>query len=209
MGIDIRDGLQLECIGCGLCVDACNDVMDRIGRPLELITLDTERNQQRRMQGLAPVTRIVRLRTLIYATILILIGAGVLIGLSFRSTLDINVLHDRNPLFVTLSDGSIRNGYTIKILNKTRAVQHYGLALDGIQGANLSVLGQKDRAAHAVLTAQPDTVATFRVFVTAPGKLAGDEEADEEDGVQHLKMVLTGRDTGTSAERTTIFRRPK
>jgi cytochrome c oxidase accessory protein FixG len=209
MGIDIRDGLQLECIGCGLCVDACNDVMDRIGRPRELITLDTERNQQRRMQGLAPTTRIVRPRTLIYATILVLIGAGVLIGLSFRSTLDINVLHDRNPLFVTLSDGSIRNGYTIKILNKTRAVQHYGLALDGIQGANLSVLGQKDRAAHAVLTAQPDTVATFRVFVTAPGKLAGGEEADEEDGVQHLKMVLTGHDTGTSAERTTIFRRPK
>ena len=51
MGIDIRDGLQLECIGCGLCIDACNDVMAKIGRPRELITLDTERNQALRAAG--------------------------------------------------------------------------------------------------------------------------------------------------------------
>jgi cytochrome c oxidase accessory protein FixG len=214
MGIDIREGLQLECIGCGLCVDACNGVMDRVGRPRELITLDSERNQQRRMQGLPPLTRIIRPRTLIYATILLLIGAGVLVGLSARSTLDINVLHDRNPLFVTLSDGGIRNGYTIKILNKTRAVQQYDLALDGIAGATLTVLGQESEGARAQLTARPDTVATYRVFVTAPGKLSdrggeGRENEREADGVQNLKMVLTDRAAGARAERTTIFRRPE
>jgi cytochrome c oxidase accessory protein FixG len=220
MGIDIRDGLQLECIGCGLCVDACNDVMDRIGRPRELITLDTERNLQQRMQGLPSTTRIIRPRTLIYAAILLVIGSGVLIGLSTRSTVDINVLHDRNPLFVTLSDGSIRNGYTIKILNKSRTAQHFDLALHGIAGASFSVLGEEGEGSGAELAARPDTVTTYRVFVTVPRKLAshdgehgehhGDEEHDggDEHGVQRLTMVLTDR-AGATAERATVFRRPE
>jgi cytochrome c oxidase accessory protein FixG len=167
MGIDIRDGLQLECIGCGLCIDACNDVMAKIARPPELITLDTERNQARRAEGLAPVRRLVRPRTIIYAAILVLIGAGVLVGLSARAAVDVTVLHDRNPLFVTLSDGSIRNGYTIKILNKSRDEQRYDLAVAGLQGASLAVIGQPEDASAALL-AKPDAVTSYRVYVTAP-----------------------------------------
>ena len=113
LGIDIRDGLQLECIGCGLCIDACNDVMAKIGRPPELITLDTERNQELRAAGCAAGAP---LRAAAHADLrgdlLVLVGGGMLIGLSARAAVDINVLHDRNPLFVTLSDGGIRNGYT-------------------------------------------------------------------------------------------------
>jgi hypothetical protein len=61
------------------------------------------------------MTRFVRPRTLIYAAILLLIGSGTLIGLSARAAVDVNVLHDRNPLFVMLSDGRVRNGYTVKV----------------------------------------------------------------------------------------------
>ena len=197
MGIDIRDGLQLECIGCGLCVDACNDVMDRIGRPRELITLDTERNQQRRSRGLPPTTRIFRPRTLIYASILVLIGIGVLVGLSARSSIDLNVLHDRNPLFVRLSDGGIRNGYTIKILNKSHDHRQYALAVEGVPGATVSVLGEDG----LVLRAEPDAVATYRAYVTAP------RSALRED-VQSLSFELTDRASGAEAKHKSVFRGP-
>jgi cytochrome c oxidase accessory protein FixG len=80
MGIDIREGLQLECIGCGLCIDACNDVMHRIGRPRELITMDTERNQALRAAGKPPVHPIVRPRTVIYAAMLLVVAGVILYG---------------------------------------------------------------------------------------------------------------------------------
>ena len=70
MGIDIRDGFQLECIGCGLCIDACDDVMERIGRPPNLIAYDSERNQELRSVGQPVVYRLFRPRTLLYAAIL-------------------------------------------------------------------------------------------------------------------------------------------
>jgi cytochrome c oxidase accessory protein FixG len=195
MGIDIRDGLQLECIGCGLCIDACNDVMDRIGRPRDLIALDTEHNRQRRMQGLAPVTRIFRPRTLIYAGILLLIAIGVLVALSARSSIDLNVLHDRNPLFVRLSDGSIRNGYTIKILNKSHALRRYALEIEGVPGATLAVLGQ----GGSVLAARPDAVATYRVYVTAPRAALADE-------AMTLTFGLEDQESGAEAWHQSVFR---
>jgi cytochrome c oxidase accessory protein FixG len=202
MGIDIRDGLQLECIGCGLCVDACNDVMAKIGRPPELITLDTERNQALRAQGAAPVRRFVRPRTVIYAAILVLISAGMLIGLSARAAVDVNVLHDRNPLFVKLSDGSIRNGYLVKILNKSREPRTYELSIAGLQGATLAVVGQEQEAAtRAELAAKPDAVTTYRVYVSAPPD-AVDGEAED------LMMILTDRASGEAARHETVFRGP-
>jgi cytochrome c oxidase accessory protein FixG len=201
MGIDIRDGLQLECIGCGLCIDACNDVMARIGRPPELITLDTERNQVRRAEGRPPVTRIIRPRTIVYGSILALIAAGVLIGLTARAVVEVNLLHDRNPLFVTLSDGSIRNGYTIKVLNKTHEARQYDLAIDGLDGATLSVMGEEGDGGAPVLSARPDAVATYRAHVTAPpGALA--------EQVQPLTFRLEDRASGAVAEHETVFRGP-
>ncbi|MDF2782482.1 MAG: fixG2 [Geminicoccaceae bacterium] len=202
MGIDIRDGLQLECIGCGLCVDACNDVMAKIGRPPELITLDTERNQVLRAQGAAPIRRLVRPRTVIYAAILVLIGAGMLIGLSARAAVDINVLHDRNPLFVTLSDGSVRNGYTVKILNKSREPRAYELSIAGLEGATLAVVGQDQAgASRAELAARPDAVTTYRVHVSAPQEVV-DVEAED------LTMILRDLTSGEAARHQTVFRGP-
>jgi polyferredoxin len=202
MGIDIRDGLQLECIGCGLCVDACNDVMAKIGRPPELITLDTERNQVLRAQGAAAIRRLVRPRTVIYAAILVLIGAGMLIGLSARAAVDINVLHDRNPLFVTLSDGSVRNGYTVKILNKSREPRAYELSIAGLEGATLAVVGQDQAgASRAELAARPDAVTTYRVHVSAPRDVVDGEAED-------LTMILRDLTSGEAARHQTVFRGP-
>ncbi len=175
-GIDIRDGNQLECISCALCVDACASVMARVGRPLGLITYDTERNQQGRAAGRSLAYRAVRPRTLLYALLFLVVAGAMLWSLAFRSTLDINVLHERSPLFVTLSDGGIRNGYTIKLLNKTLEARTFSLRLEGPPAAAMQVVGQDGGARDRVtLSARPNSVATYRVYVTLPrDELAGE-----------------------------------
>jgi cytochrome c oxidase accessory protein FixG len=167
-GIDIRDGYQLECIGCGLCIDACNDVMSRVGLPRELITYDTERNQHRKAQGRGPVWRLVRPRTLIYAGLLAGVGLLMLGVLLARSPVELNVLHDGTPLYVTLSDGSIRNAYTVRILNKTHAPGTFALAIEGLPEATLRTVGSEAEAAALELPARADGVTTHRVFVRLP-----------------------------------------
>jgi cytochrome c oxidase accessory protein FixG len=203
MGIDIREGLQLECIGCGLCIDACNDVMNRIGRPRELITMDTERNQTLRAAGKPPVHPIVRPRTVIYAALLLVVASVILFGLGARAAVDINILPERNPLYVTLSDGSIRNGYTIKILSKSHEPRTYDLTLERLEAATLSVVGQDVAASsHAELSARPDTVTAYRIYVTAPPAVGS-------AGSQPLTMALTDRQDGSTVRHETVFRGPK
>ncbi len=169
-GIDIRDGLQLECIGCGLCIDACNEIMTKVGRPLNLVRFDTEANQLARACGQSTGWKPVRPRTLIYAGVLTVVAAVMLTALLLRTTLEVNVLRDRAPLYVTLSDGDIRNGYTLKILNKRREALTFQLSVTGIEGARLVVqdVGETAGGGTVPLAAAPDKVETFRVFVIAP-----------------------------------------
>ena len=158
MGIDIREGLQMECIACGLCVDACNNVMKKIGLPEGLIRYDTENK--------TPL-RILRPRTFWYAGILTLVGGIMLYTLLTRAPLEVNVIHDRNPLFVKLSNGSIRNGYSVHILNKAHTDQRYSLRVEGV--AETVVRVQETMPIDAdKLDVFADSVGNFRVFVTAP-----------------------------------------
>jgi cytochrome c oxidase accessory protein FixG len=176
-GIDIRDGQQLECIGCGLCIDACNAVMAKVGRPLELITFDTLANQKAVAAGVTAPWRIMRPRTLVYGGVLSLVAAVMLGAFVMRSSYDVSVLRERAPLFVTLADGRIRNDYTIRILNKTREAHVYTLALNGLADARLAVSGAAGAPAAdrpIELSVRPDAVATYRVQVSAPRISAGD-----------------------------------
>ena len=141
-GVDIRNGIQLDCIQCGLCIDACDNVMKEIGRPTGLIGYDTDINMQRRREGKAPIYRIVRPRTLIYVAAIAIVGSIMLFALSTRSTMDVNVLHERNPLFVQLSDGGIRNDYTVRLLNK-REQRSFALDVFRLPGATVHIAGIK------------------------------------------------------------------
>jgi cytochrome c oxidase accessory protein FixG len=157
MGIDIRDGLQMECIACGLCVDACDNVMEKVGLPKGLIRYDTENKTP---------FQLLRPRNFWYGGIIAAVGSLMLYGLLTRAELDLTVIHDRNPLLVKLSDGSIRNGYQVTILNKTNEDHAYHLELKGLEGAELKV-----QAAHEIspdaLYVFADSAAHFRVFVIA------------------------------------------
>ena len=202
-GVDIRDGLQLGCIGCGLCIDACNNVMAKVDRPPFLIAWDSARNQELLAAGQPASYRLLRPRTVTYAALLLVVAIVILFGLGARAAVDINILPERNPLYVTLSDGSIRNGYTMKILNKSHESRTYDLTVEGLEGATLSVVGQElADSSHAQLAAGPDTVTTYRIYVTAlPAAVS--------EGSQELIMALTDRQDGATVRHKTVFRGPE
>jgi len=167
MGIDIRDGAQLECINCGLCADACDEMMDRIDRPRGLIGYDTDKAVAARAAGQPAIYRLVRPRTLVYAGSLALVSGLMLWGLAHRQSFDVHVLRDRNPIAVRLADGSVRNGYTLKIANRSFADADARIAFSGPAGAVL-----KTPAAPAAdevrARIETNTLRAVRVFVTLP-----------------------------------------
>jgi cytochrome c oxidase accessory protein FixG len=199
-GIDIRDGFQLECIGCGLCIDACDGVMERIGRPLNLIAYDSERNQELRAAARSPRYPFVRPRTVLYAAAIAAVGVTMLAILWSRATVHVNILPDRSPLFVTLADGSIRNGYTVRVMNKEHAPKTYELGLQGAEG-RVTVQGGESQARSVTLAAHPGGVATHRVFVQLPRAAVTGEQ-------QGLTLTLADRETGGATTHDTIFRGP-
>ena len=204
MGIDIRDGMQMECIQCALCIDACDTIMDRVGRPRGLIGYDTKHNEDRRIKGEKPVYRIVRPRTIVYAVALALVGFTMLYALVTRDLLQVSVLRDRNPLFVVLSDGSIRNGYTVKVINKEYQPHTFRISVDGLKGAEIRSITPANDDGQTI-DLGPDSLKTLRVFVSLPKDMMGELH----HGEAPVTIVATTTDTGERTEGVTSFRGPK
>jgi len=174
-GVDIRNGPNLGCIQCGLCIDACDSVMTKIGRPTRLIAYDTELNIKARQQGTPTTYRIFRMRTLLYVAIIAVVAAVMTYTLATRRNDGISVLHDRNPVFVRLSDGAVRNGYAIRILNMTHDPQSYALRVSGLSDAALEVIGSEGSAGgNPVIYVGPDQTREMRVLVTTHQALRPD-----------------------------------
>jgi cytochrome c oxidase accessory protein FixG len=168
MGIDIRDGSQFECINCGLCIDACDEVMDKVGRPRGLIGYDTDAAVAARACGQPPKYRLIRPRTIYYAVALGGVSLLMAWGLFFaRADVTMNAIRDRNPVFVEMRDGTIRDGYTIKISNKTLEPQTFELSVAGLDDAVLSLPGGASGASVPV-PAAADATTSVRLFVSAP-----------------------------------------
>jgi len=178
-GVDIRDGSQLGCIQCGLCIDACDNVMAKLGRPGGLIAYDTDDNAERRERHEEPVYRIIRVRTVIYAVLIALVSAVMLYALTQRETVGISALHDRNPLFVRLADGGIRNAYTIRVSNKAFDTRPFRLEILGLKEPKFEVIGVPQTAATStLLEVGPDQTRELRVLVTLPKDLIRGDKAD-------------------------------
>lgn len=137
-GIDIRDGLQYQCISCGLCIDACNNIMDSVGYPRGLIRYDSERNLASDTPK-KPHLEWKRLKVWGYALALIVATGFLFYNISTRSDTEVTVQQTRQPLFVTLSDGSFRNRYQIHIVNKTEHDETYDLRVRGIPAESLNI----------------------------------------------------------------------
>ena len=137
-GVDIRKGAQLGCIQCGLCIDACDSVMTKIGRPPRLIAYDNDENSKRRMAGRSMAFRQVRSRTVLYAGLMAVVGAVMLYALATRARFAVSVLHENTPMFVTLSDGRIRNAYTVRFSNKWGEARDFDVTVSGLDGLTIA-----------------------------------------------------------------------
>ena len=162
IGIDIREGPNFACINCGLCVDACDGVMTKLQRPRGLIDYDSWNNIERGRHGEARVSRIVRPKTVALTAASLALAAALVVSFAMRTSGAMSVQHDRDPLSVRLSDGSVRNAYTVKLLNKSTSPQHYTLGVEGLDATMTIVGSEHDRS----ITVPADGSETLRVTLT-------------------------------------------
>lgn len=215
MGIDIRDGQQMECITCALCIDACDGVMEKLGLERGLIAYSTLEDYTHNMQlagaygSVEEITStdaysritpsrvrgaagrlvdevrsmswrsVLRPRTFAYAAIFGSVGLALLTVLAMRETLELSILHDRNPRFVILSDGSTRNGYEIRIMNKRSETRTFLVETDGLPNAQLTTASNRGRPQSSLMVqVAPDRIQGIRVFVTIPPRLLKQENTN-------------------------------
>ncbi len=170
MGIDIRDGQQMACITCGLCIDACNDTMDKIGRPRDLIGYLALTDETAERAGTVPKSvwkHVLRPRTVMYTVLWAGVGIGLVVALFVRAEIDVSVTPVRNPTYVTLSDGSIRNTYDLRLRNKhgDDRLFHISLvsdpplriALEGTDQLRVLVPANQTMEQRVYVTAAPDS----------------------------------------------------
>ncbi len=196
MGIDIRNGLQMECIACGLCIDACDQIMDKIDLPRGLIRYDAAHQLEDKGTKAGPKLNLLRPRTYYYLTVMLLVGSVMLYTLLTRPLTELHVLHERNPLFIQLSDGNIRNSYTLKVLNKTHYPKTYHISVENLENAIVEV-----KAAGGLndnnLPVGPDAIANYHILVNSNAAPAEPRS---------IKFILTDvKDNKVLAEYNSIF----
>jgi len=188
MGIDIRDGQQLACITCGLCIDACNDVMDKVNKPRGLIGYMALTDEIREREGQAPKSNwkhVFRPRTIVYTVLWAGIGLGLLLALFLRTDVDMSISPIRNPTHVVLADGSVRNAYDIRLRNMNQEPREFflsvaeldtiDLTMEGIDGQSVLVGPDEQLNQRVYLTAHPNTpesadaTTPVRIWVSVTG----------------------------------------
>lgn len=161
-GIDIRNGLQYECIGCAACIDVCDQVMDKVGLPRGLIRYSTENAMQHKLDHKSVLSHIIRPRILVYTAILILITLVAGYFLAHRIPLKVDVIRDRSVLTREADDGSIENVFMLQIMNTSEEAQRYKITVDGLNGARIAGASEVDAEAagltsfNVVVAAAPD-----------------------------------------------------
>jgi cytochrome c oxidase accessory protein FixG len=133
-GIDIRDGLQYQCIGCAACIDGCDQVMDKLGRARGLIRYSTTHA----MEG--KPARVLRPRVLIYFSLLTGIVAAAAVALYFRVPLKVDVIRDRAAIAREVEGGQIENVYRLQIMNITESSRVFEVAVAGLPTLQLATV---------------------------------------------------------------------
>lgn len=173
-GIDIREGQQIGCITCALCIDACDKVMKDLGRPRGLIDYATLEQCEAEAAGAPPTPAwkaLLHPRTFIYLGIWSAIGAALLFALGTRTHTDLTVSPDRNPPFMLMKDGSVRNSYTLRLRNMEGRPRDMEVALVGLpDGAVMwtDTIGREAAAPVQTLSVPADQTRVVRAYVTVP-----------------------------------------
>jgi cytochrome c oxidase accessory protein FixG len=152
-GIDIREGLQYKCISCGLCIDACNGIMDSMGYPRGLIRYDSEANLSSPVPG-KPRLHWKRLKIIGYGVSIVLMTAYLGYSIGARSSFEDAVTQVRQPLFVVLSNGDIRNRYQIRLTNKLPQPERFVIAVRDLPASVLDLGGMDEvvvKPGHSIM----------------------------------------------------------
>ena len=180
-GVDIREGQQIGCITCGLCIDACDKVMADIGRPRGLIDYATLDQCEAEAAG-APATpawkALLRPRIFLYFGVWGAIGAGLLFMLGTRTHTDLTVSPDRNPPFMLLKDGSVRNAYTLRLRNMEARPRDLEVAMIGLpKGAVMwtEAVSLENAAPVQVIAVPANETRIVRAYVMLPPGAAADD----------------------------------
>ncbi len=193
-GVDIRHGQQEGCITCALCIDACDAVMEKVGRSKGLIRYASLEE----VEGTETKPLYKRPRVWLYAVILFASVIGIGIGFSSLEAIEVKVLHERAPLFVRLSDGSIQNKFYLKVLNKMTENLPVKISAEGPENLILVGADEPVNAKHGGVT--PTTV-----FVKVPYK-----DVVEETTPITFHVEATGADGEVyRSSRVSIFIGPK
>ncbi|MEL6510749.1 MAG: cytochrome c oxidase accessory protein CcoG [Pseudomonadota bacterium] len=199
VGIDIRDGQQMECITCGLCIDACDDVMAKIGKPRGLVDYFALKDEELERAGQPPKSiwkHIFRPRTVLYTTLWSAVGIALVVALFVRPEIEIRVSPVRNPTFVTMSDGSIRNTYDIRLRNKHGDARPFRMSLTADAPLRIALEGTEE----LVVEVGPQETFAQRVYVTAkPGTEAAQNDRTD------LRFWVEDLDSTDRAFIDTIF----
>ncbi|MHB1297993.1 MAG: cytochrome c oxidase accessory protein CcoG [Gemmatimonadaceae bacterium] len=154
-GIDIRDGLQMECIHCTQCADACDDIMVKVGKPKGLIRYTS----QEALSGKVP--HLLRARTVLYPLAFTLFFGGFLLALALRSAADVTLLGPVGAPFTREADGQVVNQVRMRITNRTSATHDYTLAYLDEPGASFI-------APQNPVRIEPGETVTTSVFIVQP-----------------------------------------
>ncbi|MEL7176607.1 MAG: cytochrome c oxidase accessory protein CcoG [Pseudomonadota bacterium] len=199
VGIDIRDGQQMECITCGLCIDACDDVMAKIGKPRGLVDYFALKDEELERAGQPPKSiwkHIFRPRTVLYTTLWSAVGIALVVALFVRPEIEMRVSPVRNPTFVTMSDGSIRNTYDIRLRNKHGDARPFRMSLTADVPLRIALEGTEE----LVVEVGPQETFAQRVYVTAkPGTEAAQNDRTD------LRFWVEDLDSTDRAFIDTIF----
>jgi cytochrome c oxidase accessory protein FixG len=136
-GIDIRKGLQYECIGCAACIDGCNQVMDKMGYARGLIRYSTENAVKGHYADSDIRRHVFRPRVLIYTFILLVVVSAFFAGLALRSPLKVDVIRDRGALVRDAGSGLIENVYRLQFINTDENPRRYAVTVSGLAGAQV------------------------------------------------------------------------
>ncbi len=174
-GYDIRNGPDIACITCALCIDECDKVMKQIGRPRGLIDYATLEDCALERDGGTPrpISRaLFHTRTLVYVGVWAAIGFALLFALGNRARLDLSVQKDRNPPYMLLSNGELRNAYTVKLRNMESRPRPMEVSLDGLPGGVMWTDDMpRDKAARTLkFDVAADRADPMRFYVVAPAE---------------------------------------
>lgn len=191
-GIDIRNGLQYECIGCAACIDGCDQIMDKMGYPRGLIRYTTENVVKGQYPDSGILRHVLRTRTLIYTVLMAVIGGAFVWSLATRVPLRVDVVRDRVALSKETDDGMIENVYRLQLINKDARSHRYTIEARGIEGLK-------------VVAAAPEVTAAPLQTVDVPVSLVADPVALKGRSIEVTFLIQSADDPRIRDEVSTKF----